>query len=268
MVLCVACGVREQSTREGVKKGYCCNRCPNHGPWCTGATIYRKLKKLKKQAPPSKKTTGRAKLTGTITKLVKVTVKPGKAAPAVAAKVVLCVNCKIRPQSKRKGVKKGWCCNKCPDHGPWCSGEGVPCPTSAGSAVAAASSTAGGAKTSSKKRPAAAAEPSGPAAAVAVCPVASPIAESAKATKKRPAAASAAAPAVEGALCVNCHARPQSTRKGVRKGWCCNKCPTHGPWCTGKAGSSSASISAPAAASAAAPQPAPVVAAPAVAATA
>jgi hypothetical protein len=35
--------------------------------------------------------------------------------------VSLCTICGEYPQSKRKGVKPGQCCNKCPDHGPWCT---------------------------------------------------------------------------------------------------------------------------------------------------
>jgi len=34
-MLCTRCGEFPQSTRKGVQKGLCCNRCPNHGPWCS-----------------------------------------------------------------------------------------------------------------------------------------------------------------------------------------------------------------------------------------
>lgn len=33
--MCTKCGEFPQSTRKGVKKGLCCNRCPDHGPWCS-----------------------------------------------------------------------------------------------------------------------------------------------------------------------------------------------------------------------------------------
>merc|ERR1719498_2107899 len=35
MALCTICGEHPQSTRKTVTKGRCCNKCPNHGPWCT-----------------------------------------------------------------------------------------------------------------------------------------------------------------------------------------------------------------------------------------
>lgn len=33
--LCTRCGKHPQNTRKAVRKGLCCNKCPNHGPWCT-----------------------------------------------------------------------------------------------------------------------------------------------------------------------------------------------------------------------------------------
>lgn len=33
--LCTKCGIYPQSARLRVAAGLCCNRCPNHGPWCT-----------------------------------------------------------------------------------------------------------------------------------------------------------------------------------------------------------------------------------------
>jgi len=35
--------------------------------------------------------------------------------------VKMCTKCNKFPQSMRKGVQKGMCCNRCPSHGPWCS---------------------------------------------------------------------------------------------------------------------------------------------------
>jgi len=34
------------------------------------------------------------------------------------------------------------------------------------------------------------------------------------------------------AMCTKCNKFPQSTRKGVTQGLCCNRCPNHGPWCS------------------------------------
>jgi hypothetical protein len=36
--MCTRCGKFPQSTHRGVRKGLCCNKCPNHGPWCSGHT--------------------------------------------------------------------------------------------------------------------------------------------------------------------------------------------------------------------------------------
>jgi len=33
--MCTKCGEHPQSTRKGIQSGLCCNRCPNHGPWCS-----------------------------------------------------------------------------------------------------------------------------------------------------------------------------------------------------------------------------------------
>merc|ERR1719487_491695 len=33
--MCTRCGALPCSTRKGVAKGLCCNKCPNHGPWCS-----------------------------------------------------------------------------------------------------------------------------------------------------------------------------------------------------------------------------------------
>lgn len=33
--LCIRCGTFPQNPRKAVKAGLCCNRCPQHGPWCT-----------------------------------------------------------------------------------------------------------------------------------------------------------------------------------------------------------------------------------------
>mmetsp|Transcript_19197 Transcript_19197/g.43070 ORF Transcript_19197/g.43070 Transcript_19197/m.43070 type:complete len:223 (-) Transcript_19197:145-813(-) len=200
MALCVLCGVREQSKHKGVKFGQCCNKCPNHGPWCSAAGV--KVMVCKKIAPKKASKAlakGSKKIVSKLSKLVKVTV--------VGGKVALCVNCHIWPQSKRKGVRKGWCCNKCPTHGPWCS-----------STLKGSTSTLS--VDGSLKR-----SPSALSGTVKMKPAAA-----------EPAPAADPAPAAEGALCVNCHEFPQSTQKGVRKGWCCNKCPSHGPWCSSKAG--------------------------------
>merc|ERR1719201_1139803 len=35
--------------------------------------------------------------------------------------VAVCTRCGTFPQNPRKGVRAGLCCNKCPDHGPWCT---------------------------------------------------------------------------------------------------------------------------------------------------
>ncbi|CAE8634789.1 unnamed protein product [Polarella glacialis] len=34
-MLCTACGQFQQSSRKGITRGLCCNKCPNHGPWCS-----------------------------------------------------------------------------------------------------------------------------------------------------------------------------------------------------------------------------------------
>ncbi|CAJ1374976.1 unnamed protein product [Effrenium voratum] len=34
-MLCSRCGVFKVSSRRGVGQGLCCNRCPDHGPWCS-----------------------------------------------------------------------------------------------------------------------------------------------------------------------------------------------------------------------------------------
>lgn len=68
----------------------CCNRCPEHGVWCTSLERF--------PVPPAKK----RRLNHTC---------GGQ----------LCTRCGLFPASKRAAVQAGLCCNHCPAHGPWCT---------------------------------------------------------------------------------------------------------------------------------------------------
>jgi len=39
--VCTKCGDFPQSTRTGVCKGMCCNKCPDHGPWCSSHKLQK-----------------------------------------------------------------------------------------------------------------------------------------------------------------------------------------------------------------------------------
>merc|ERR1719235_467628 len=57
--LCTKCGLHPANPKKGVTKGLCCNKCPNHGPWCTVHMAAEELEKAaaaaaKKSAPPLK----------------------------------------------------------------------------------------------------------------------------------------------------------------------------------------------------------------------
>jgi len=103
--MCKKCGDFPPSTRKNVQKGLCCNRCPNHGPWCTSQCTDHQpslnlAEESTQQPDPVPASAKGSKRTG---------------------ESKMCKKCGDFPPSTRKNVQKGLCCNRCPNHGPLCT---------------------------------------------------------------------------------------------------------------------------------------------------